>query len=253
VGSNTRLFIVAIFHYLVCVGQVSLEWFCKDCGHCSGSIGALFYIAAGFQSPNSTNTASTSPSPAVAHVSPNAATPTPVPTATPAPKPAHAHFGDGTQVVGKDVQPGTYRTRSAPLGCYFERLSGFGGTLGETLANENTDAPAIVTITPTDKGFKSQRCGTWTADLSAITKSQTTFDDGTYIVGTDFQPGTYRSSGQTGCYYARLAGFTGSLSDTLANENTDTPAVVTIAASDKGFEAVRCGTWTKQSWSRFSL
>jgi hypothetical protein len=69
--------------------------------------------------------------------------------------------------VGTDIQPGTYRTRSASSGCYWERLSGFGGSMGEILANENTDGPAVVTIASSDKGFKSQGCGTWTTVQSS--------------------------------------------------------------------------------------
>jgi hypothetical protein len=164
---------------------------------------------------------------------------------TPTPD-THPHFRDGSYQVGKDLQPGTYRTREASSGCYFARLSGFGGSLDEILANENTDAPTVVTILPTDKGFTSSRCGTWTQDLSAITKSKTSFGDGTYIVGTDIEPGTYKSSGQSGCYYARLSGFGGSLDDILANQNTNTAAIVTIAATDKGFKSNHCGTWTKE-------
>jgi hypothetical protein len=67
------------------------------------------------------------------------------------------------------------------------------------------------------------------------------------MVGKDIQPGTYRTrTGSPGCYYARLRGFSGSVDDILANDNTDSPAVVTIKASDKGFESQNCGTWTKQ-------
>jgi|GEM_PF-6421720 len=69
-------------------------------------------------------------------------------------------FGDGTFIVGKDIQPGTYRN-SGNNGCYYERLSGFGGTTGDIISNERTDAVAIVTILSTDAGFKSSRCGTW--------------------------------------------------------------------------------------------
>ncbi len=87
------------------------------------------------------------------------ATPTTQPTTA-----TYPQFGDGTFVVGKDIQPGTYRTREASSGCYYARLSGFGGTLGEIIANNNTDAPAIVTIAATDKGFESTRCGTWTKE-----------------------------------------------------------------------------------------
>jgi hypothetical protein len=154
------------------------------------------------------------------------------------------HFGDGTHIVGADIQPGTYRTRSASPGCYYARLSGFTGSMDDVLANENTDAPAVVTILPGDRGFKSSRCGNWTKDLSAITSSRKTFGDGIFIVGTDVQAGTYQSSGASGCYYARLAGFTGSMDDTLANENTDSRAIVTIMPTDKGFKSARCGIWT---------
>jgi hypothetical protein len=67
-----------------------------------------------------------------------------------------------------------------------------------------------------------------------------------YIVGTDIQPGTYKSSGQSGCYYARLLGFGGTTSDIIANGLTDASAIVTISAADKGFESTSCGTWTKE-------
>jgi hypothetical protein len=158
---------------------------------------------------------------------------------------AYAHFADGTFIVGRDIQPGTYRTRQASPNCYYARLKGFGGTISDIVANNNTDDPAIVTIAASDKGFESTGCGTWTKNLAAITTSRTAFADGMYMIGSDIQPGTYRSSGQSGCYYARLKGFGGTISDIVANDNTDAPAIVSIAASDKGFESTRCGTWTR--------
>ena len=161
------------------------------------------------------------------------------------PKDPNPNFKDGTHRVGEDIQPGTYRTREGSSGCYYARLSGFGGSLDEIISNENTSYPAIVTIAETDEGFKSTNCGTWTQDLSAITESQTTFTDGMYIVGTDIEPGTYKSTGQTGCYYARLSGFSGGLGEIISNENTDEPAVVTIAATDEGFKSSGCGIWEK--------
>ncbi len=158
---------------------------------------------------------------------------------------AKPHFEDGNFVVGTDIQTGTYRTREASSGCYYSRLSGFGASFDDIIANDNTDAPAVITIAETDKGFKSSRCGTWTQDLSAITTDQTSFTDGTYIIGTDIQAGTYKNTASDGCYYARLSGFSGTFDDLIANENTDDAAIVTIAATDKGFRASRCGTWTK--------
>jgi len=94
-----------------------------------------------------------------------ASQPTTIPTqvpVTPQPTVSYANFGDGTFQVGTDIQPGTYRTQVDSPGCYYARLSGFGGTLGEIIANNNTDNPAIVTIQATDKGFQSSSCGTWT-------------------------------------------------------------------------------------------
>ena len=115
----------------------------------------------------------------------------------------------------------------------------------EILSNEATDAPSIVTIEPTDVGFQSRRCGTWTQDLSPITTSTTSFADGTYFGDTDIEPGTYRSSGSSGCYYARLAGFNGGFENLIANEVTDAPSIVTIEPTDAGFQSRRCGTWTR--------
>jgi hypothetical protein len=82
--------------------------------------------------------------------------------ALPANAPGYPSFSDGTHIVGQDVSPGTYRTLVGSPGCYYARLAGFSGTVGDIIANASTDGPAVVTISPTDKGFTSQRCGTWT-------------------------------------------------------------------------------------------
>lgn len=158
---------------------------------------------------------------------------------------SNPNFGDGTHQVGTDIQPGTYRTKEGSRGCYYARLNGFSGELDDILANGNANGPAIITIEQTDAGFQSRRCGTWTQNLSAITESRTSFDEGAYIVNTDIEPGTYRNSGSSGCYYQRLSGFSGGLENIIANENANEPTVVTIAPTDAGFESQRCGTWTK--------
>jgi hypothetical protein len=147
--------------------------------------------------------------------------------------------------VGKDIQPGTYRTRSGSAGCYYERLKSFDGSLSAIIANNNTDAPAIVTIAATDKGFQTQGCDTWTKDLSQITTSKTAFDDGMYFVGTDIAPGTYKSTASDNCYWERLSSFGGGLSGIIANDNASTATIVTIKSSDKGFNSEGCGPWSK--------
>jgi hypothetical protein len=72
--------------------------------------------------------------------------------------------------------------------------------------------------------------------------------DGTYRVGTDIVPGTYRSGGaspegESDCYWARL----NSLNPThIINNNLSTgPQVVTIQPSDTAFLTHSCLPWQK--------
>jgi hypothetical protein len=159
----------------------------------------------------------------------------------------YPHFEDGTFVVGKDIKPGTYRTREGSPGCYYARLRGFGGQLDEIIGNNNTSDPAIITIDASDKGFKSSNCGLWTQDMSSITSSKTEFNDGMYVVGTDIKPGTYKNSGKQGCYYSRLSNFSGAgIDGIIANNTSNDPVLVTIAETDAGFKSSNCGTWKLQ-------
>lgn len=66
--------------------------------------------------------------------------------------------------------------------------------------------------------------------------------DGTYVVGVDIDPGTWRTGGQPNCYWARLR--TLNTSDIINNNSSDGPQVVEIAASDKAFLTEHCGAWT---------
>ncbi len=68
--------------------------------------------------------------------------------------------------------------------------------------------------------------------------------DGTFLVGEEVVPGTYRSSGNGSCYYARLSALTGSLDAIIANGNSNGQQIVTIASTDAGFETSGCGGWT---------
>lgn len=70
--------------------------------------------------------------------------------------------------------------------------------------------------------------------------------DGTFRVGVDIAPGTYRAANPDGsCYWARLSGMGGTLNEIIANDNTTGPAVVTIATTDAAFQSAGCGGWTK--------
>lgn len=71
--------------------------------------------------------------------------------------------------------------------------------------------------------------------------------DGTYEVGVDVKPGTYVSGKpELNCYWARLKGSGGSLSDIIANNNTSGRSLVTIKKTDKFFETSGCAPWTKR-------
>ncbi|ORV80197.1 hypothetical protein AWC07_21535 [Mycobacterium gastri] len=71
--------------------------------------------------------------------------------------------------------------------------------------------------------------------------------DGTYRVGVDIRPGTYRSQGSNACYWERLRGLGGTVEDIIANGAGTGPQVVQIAPTDVAFKTKRCPTWTPDS------
>jgi hypothetical protein len=128
------------------------------------------------------------------------------------PPPASKTFGDGVWRVGADIPAGTYRTAASPGFCYGARLSGFGGTLDDIIANEIGDEPLIVTIERSDAGFQSSRCNLWTNDTTPRTSTPTSgFGDGFWVVGAEVAPGLWRNNDSSeSCYWERLSGSRGS-------------------------------------------
>ncbi|MFJ8430576.1 hypothetical protein ACIQ9P_04645 [Kitasatospora sp. NPDC094019] len=72
---------------------------------------------------------------------------------------------------------------------------------------------------------------------------------GTYLVGTDVQPGTYKTAGpsdSTGlCYWERSSGTSGDAGSIIANDALTGQGVVTIKKSDALFKSQGCQKWTK--------
>lgn len=68
---------------------------------------------------------------------------------------------------------------------------------------------------------------------------------GMFKVGSDIQPGTYRTTG--GGYWARLSCASGEFSCIVANNNATSQEYVTILATDAYFETSRMGTWVPES------
>ncbi|MCW2666355.1 MAG: Uncharacterized protein JWN57_1317, partial [Frankiales bacterium] len=66
--------------------------------------------------------------------------------------------------------------------------------------------------------------------------------DGTYLVGEDIKPGTYKSAGGEGCYWERSA----KDGDILANNLSDGPAVMNVRASDYSVSVNDCASFVLQ-------
>ncbi|WP_413755137.1 hypothetical protein [Streptomyces sp. MMBL 11-3] len=70
--------------------------------------------------------------------------------------------GDGTFLVGKDIEAGTYRSEGKKAyGCYWARLSDTTGEAGAIIANGNAQGPAIVKVAAGDKAFQTTDCKPW--------------------------------------------------------------------------------------------
>ncbi|MGY1653397.1 hypothetical protein [Geodermatophilus sp. SYSU D01119] len=164
--------------------------------------------------------------------------PQPSPEVTPEPP----GFSDGTYLVGTDVQPGLYRSTGA-AGCYWERLDDVTGDFDAILANDNPSGQTYVEILPTDVAFMTEDCGRWMPTTAGGPDVSGGFGDGTYLIGSDIQPGTYSSTGSSDCYWERLDGLTGDFGAILANDNPQGQTYVQILPTDVAFSTDDCGTW----------
>ena len=78
------------------------------------------------------------------------------------------------------------------------------------------------------------------------------FGNGTMVVGKDIKAGKYKSAGAAPgsvvpiCYYTRLKGFSGEITDIIANEAVqpaDGAVIVNIKPTDVGFQSKGCAPW----------
>lgn len=64
----------------------------------------------------------------------------------------------------------------------------------------------------------------------------TSFQDGTFLVGTDIAAGTYKTTGEAdldlGCYWERSKDDTGDFDSIIANDYSDGPGRVTVKAGE---------------------
>jgi hypothetical protein len=150
-------------------------------------------------------------------------------------------FEDGTLLVGSEVAPGRWTSGG---NCYWERLSGVGGTFEEIITNDNPAGQAIVDIAPTDAAFSSDGCGRWSVYAPPAAPADT-FTDGDWVVNEQIVPGTYRADGATACYWERATGFGHVFEEIIANDNPAGQPIVEIGAGDVRFTSNGCGTWSR--------
>ena len=121
-----------------------------------------------------------------------------------------------------------------------------GPTVTETVpgptVTETAPAPAPKTVTVPPPAAKAP---------VAQPPQTASFSDGTLVVGTDIQPGAYKTSGpgstdiMDSCYWARLANLSGDVESINANGNISGPTTIEVASSDKAVEFSGGCTWTK--------
>jgi hypothetical protein len=86
------------------------------------------------------------------------------------------------------------------------------------------------------------------ADVSRVAPLDTpssAIGEGTWLVGEQIAPGTYRTAGPAGgsrphCYYARLSGTTGLRTDVILDARPVGRTVITIQGNDVAFENRGC-------------
>jgi len=105
------------------------------------------------------------------------------------------------------------------------------GILGAFIANLNMMVAPTLAVTPTVRPTPAPR---------------TSFGDGTWLVGVDIAPGTYRTTVPgNGCMWQRLSGLSGTYEDIIAwGAPNSGQALVAIAPSDLAFSTDACGQWS---------
>lgn len=82
------------------------------------------------------------------------------------------------------------------------------------------------------------------AELMKDIAAGNAFYDGTYAVGSEVRPGTYKTDRVTDCYWERSTAGGATIANDFAS-NAPAGVTVTIRASDGGFKSEGCGRWRR--------
>ena len=186
---------------------------------------------------------------------------TPTPTPYGSTSLSDTSFGSGTYIVSKDIAPGEYRSVAEERSkCVWDRLSGTDGEASSQLGwGFAEDGYTYATILPTDYAFESSGCVQWESTAHLHNDPQPTlrdtFEDGTYLVGIEIEPGQYRANAPKrnafGCSWQRLRDTKGAPfprgDSWIASETLlEGQVYVSIKPTDYAFRSDQCGVWVKQ-------
>ena len=118
-------------------------------------------------------------------------------------------------------------------------------------ANEDSIAKREAAVKTAEAALKTQDEGVKKREAAVSgaekKKAASTVNDGTWVVGVDIEPGTYKATANVGsrCYWGLYASGTNG-DDIIANDipGGGLPSVTVAAGQD--FKTARCGTWTRQ-------
>jgi hypothetical protein len=135
---------------------------------------------------------------------------------------------------------------SALVGC-----SGSGGKSGTPAMTRHTETstflPPIYQGTTVPPLPSSSVASSASSAVPSTPSGRALPGDGTFRMGADLRPGTYRSQGGESCYWERLRGLGGQTADIIANGAGILPQTVTIAPTDLAFRSQGCAPWTLTS------
>ena len=159
--------------------------------------------------------------------------------------PAPDSFGDGTHIVGADIQAGRYEALEPADDCSWQRLSGFSGEYRDVLADGNPQYRTIIDVLVDDLAVVSSGCGAWTG-FQPFDDPLTEFGPGTWAIGEQVLPGTYSAPGGAGCFWATVTGFDGSQTSISAIARPESgPVVVALTTDNTGFVSNNCGNFSQ--------
>jgi hypothetical protein len=159
--------------------------------------------------------------------------------------PAPQSFGDGTHIVGVDIQAGRYEALEPGADCSWQRLSGFSSEYRDVLADGNPRYRTIVDVLADDAAMVTSGCGVWTG-FQPFDEPLTEFGPGTWAIGEQILPGTYSAPGGAGCFWATVTGFDGSQTSISAIARPEPgPVVVTLTTDNTGIVSDNCGNFSQ--------